>query len=90
MLRAIDSKKADLGVTGYGLSVTTMEEVFLRISEGDSLPPSSIPVVRLTIPRSAFHTSSMLSQVTIDIVQACMAGRLRQACLFFVVCSAIG
>lgn len=46
MLKAIDSKKTELGVTGYGLSVTTMEEVFLRISEGSSSPASSIPVVR--------------------------------------------
>ena len=50
MLRVIDSRKADLGVTGYGLSVTTMEEVFLRISEGNNPTSSSIPVVRIAIP----------------------------------------
>ena len=52
MLKEIDTGKAEMGVTGYGLSVTTMEEVFLRISEGNAPEPSNVPVVRCLERRS--------------------------------------
>lgn len=32
LLRELDSEKKPLGVRSYGLSVTTMEEVFLNVS----------------------------------------------------------
>ena len=30
MFEELDKKKADLGISGYGCSITTMEEVFIR------------------------------------------------------------
>ena len=33
LLRELDREKATLGVRSYGLSVTTMEEVFLNVSQ---------------------------------------------------------
>lgn len=42
MFREIDGRKAELGVAGYGVSVTTLEEVFLRVGHGSEEPfPSS-------------------------------------------------
>ncbi|CBJ29591.1 conserved unknown protein [Ectocarpus siliculosus] len=42
MFREIDFRKEQLGVAGYGVSVTTLEEVFLRVGHGAemSLPSS--------------------------------------------------
>ncbi len=54
MLRDIESQKSSLGVTAYGLSVTTMEEVFLRISEGSNPEPSSITMVSISFFPSLF------------------------------------
>ncbi|KAK9828547.1 hypothetical protein WJX72_000707 [[Myrmecia] bisecta] len=34
LLRELDERKAELGIQGYGLAVTTLEEVFLRVSAG--------------------------------------------------------
>lgn len=34
LLRTLDVRKGELGVEYYGLSVTTLEEVFLKVSEG--------------------------------------------------------
>jgi len=28
------ARKADLGISGFGVSVTTMEEVFIKVGEG--------------------------------------------------------
>ncbi|CAM9424100.1 unnamed protein product, partial [Ectocarpus fasciculatus] len=42
MFREIDSRRDQLGVAGYGVSVTTLEEVFLRVGHGAEMPqPSS-------------------------------------------------
>lgn len=42
MFREIDSRREQLGVAGYGVSVTTLEEVFLRVGHGAEMPlPSS-------------------------------------------------
>ena len=30
----LETRKSDLGIAGYGASVTTMEEVFLKVGEG--------------------------------------------------------
>lgn len=32
LLRALDSSKGEMGIRSYGISVTTMEEVFLHVS----------------------------------------------------------
>lgn len=59
MFREMDGRKAELGVAGYGVSVTTLEEVFLRVGHGSEEPfPSSDPKnansssVHGTIPRT--------------------------------------
>jgi hypothetical protein len=31
MLRQIDAQRAQIGIENYGISVTTMEEVFLKV-----------------------------------------------------------
>ena len=33
MIYAFAANKNDLGITGFGISVTTMEEVFLKVKE---------------------------------------------------------
>lgn len=38
MFREIDRRKSELGVAGYGVSVTTLEEVFLRVGHGSEEP----------------------------------------------------
>lgn len=44
MFREIDRRKGELGVAGYGVSVTTLEEVFLRVGHGSEEPfPSGDP-----------------------------------------------
>lgn len=57
MFREIDRRKAELGVAGYGVSVTTLEEVFLRVGHGSEEPfPSGDPAnsssMHGTIPRT--------------------------------------
>lgn len=43
MFANLDSQKSQLKIHSYGISITTLEEVFLRVSEMNSLekPPSS-------------------------------------------------
>lgn len=41
MFREIDARKEELDVAGYGVSVTTLEEVFLRVGHGSEEPLSS-------------------------------------------------
>lgn len=43
LLRELEAKRQPLGVDSYGLSVTTLEEVFLRVTEGagEKLPKES-------------------------------------------------
>lgn len=57
MFREIDRRKSELGVAGYGVSVTTLEEVFLRVGHGSEEPfPSGDPAnsssMHGTIPRT--------------------------------------
>lgn len=33
LLRALEAQRRQLGVSSYGMSVTTLEEVFLRVSQ---------------------------------------------------------
>jgi len=40
LLRELESKKAELGVSSYSLGVTTLEEVFIRVTEGTVEIPS--------------------------------------------------
>ena len=35
LLSELDSRAAELGVASYGISVTTLEEVFLKVGHGD-------------------------------------------------------
>ena len=30
----LSARKSDLGIAGFGISVTTMEEVFMKVGEG--------------------------------------------------------
>ena len=39
LLRELESAKAELGVSGYGLSETTLEEVFLTVTSQGKEPP---------------------------------------------------
>lgn len=53
MFREIDARKEELDVAGYGVSVTTLEEVFLRVGHGseEPLPGSELGVERV-VPRT--------------------------------------
>ena len=35
MFNEIDTKKQELGIETYGISITTLEEVFLKVAEQD-------------------------------------------------------
>ncbi|CAM9094590.1 unnamed protein product, partial [Laminaria digitata] len=60
MFREMDARKEELGVAGYGVSVTTLEEVFLRVGHGseelpdqdplsnEGIPPARLPSVELS------------------------------------------
>ncbi|CAN0579737.1 unnamed protein product, partial [Ectocarpus sp. 12 AP-2014] len=62
MFREIDSRKEQLGVAGYGVSVTTLEEVFLRVGHGAEMPlPSSDSGVGNTAISSPTRPSVELS-----------------------------
>lgn len=53
MFREIDVRKEELDVAGYGVSVTTLEEVFLRVGHGSEEPlPSSQAGAERAIPRA--------------------------------------
>ena len=41
MFRDIDSRKSSLGIAEYGISVTTLEEVFIRVDRHDYTPESA-------------------------------------------------
>lgn len=62
MFREIDARKEELDVAGYGVSVTTLEEVFLRVGHGSgepfsssesgvetAIPPTRLPSVELSL-----------------------------------------
>ena len=34
LLSFLPARKADLGISSFGISVTTMEEVFIRVGQG--------------------------------------------------------
>ncbi|CAN0295273.1 unnamed protein product, partial [Ectocarpus sp. 13 AM-2016] len=62
MFREIDARKEQLGVAGYGVSVTTLEEVFLRVGHGAEMPlPSSDSDVGNTAISSPTRPSVELS-----------------------------
>ncbi|CAM9341769.1 unnamed protein product, partial [Choristocarpus tenellus] len=53
MFNAIDRKKEELGVAGYGVSVTTLEEVFLRVGHGTDqtqTPCQDEPILSSRLP----------------------------------------
>ncbi|CAM9759620.1 unnamed protein product, partial [Discosporangium mesarthrocarpum] len=69
MFNAMDARKEELGVAGYGVSVTTLEEVFLRVGHGtdqthsnnldEPIPSARLPSVDAldNLPRETSHAS---------------------------------
>lgn len=53
LLRAVEDRKDDLGVLSYGLTCTTLEEVFLAASKGST--PHQDPDKEPTSPANDTH-----------------------------------
>jgi hypothetical protein len=53
LLRRLDAEGPHLGVSSYGLSVTTLEEVFLRITE--QVGAAGVVVVVVDLPYGGFE-----------------------------------
>ncbi|ETO31060.1 ATP-binding cassette sub-family A member 3 isoform 2, partial [Reticulomyxa filosa] len=72
MLEALDAKKKDLRITGYGVSVTTLEEVFMKIGEdfGDidketgTVLPNRTSILKQGFARKTSHASSIQERET--------------------------
>ena len=60
MLTHLEQEKEALGVGGYGMSITSMEEVFLRLAQGDDALRAS-DLAEETQSASSFHTASYSS-----------------------------
>lgn len=77
MLQAIEEQQRQVGIDDYGLSVTTMEEVFLRVRAGTS------PTPRLahTRTRPCGHTlpTAFLHSLSFPFAHSRTPTRLRRA-----------
>ncbi|CAM9216529.1 unnamed protein product, partial [Ectocarpus fasciculatus] len=62
MLTEIDSRKTELGVNSYGLSVTTLEEVFLRVANGTADVASRKEMAGIALKRQSSHSSTMKAE----------------------------
>ncbi|CAM9216451.1 unnamed protein product [Ectocarpus fasciculatus] len=64
MLTEIDSRKTELGVNSYGLSVTTLEEVFLRVANGTADVESRKEIAGISMMRQSSYSSTMMEAAT--------------------------
>ncbi|CAM9405596.1 unnamed protein product, partial [Scytosiphon promiscuus] len=64
MLTEIDRRKAELHVNSYGLSVTTLEEVFLRVANGTADVASRKEIASIALQRQSSQSSAMMEAAT--------------------------
>ena len=60
LFRDVDKRKAELGVQSYGLSVTTLEEVFHNVSSGAFLPSGDSSTQSDDVPRKTVDTFEVI------------------------------
>ncbi|CAN0021601.1 unnamed protein product [Pylaiella littoralis] len=64
MLTEIDDRRAELGINSYGLSVTTLEEVFLRVANGTADVAARKEIASITLQRQNSQSSTMMEAAT--------------------------
>eukprot|EP00903_Cladosiphon_okamuranus_P008962 g8576.t1 len=64
MLTEIDDRKAELGIDSYGVSVTTLEEVFLRVANGTADVEARKEIASITMQRQSSYSSAMMDAAT--------------------------
>eukprot|EP00903_Cladosiphon_okamuranus_P016293 g15025.t1 len=74
MLTEIDSRKAELGVDCYGLSVTTLEEVFLRVANGTADVTARKEIVGIALQRQSSQSGTMMEVATAKMNAALLEG----------------
>ncbi|CAM9541397.1 unnamed protein product [Ascophyllum nodosum] len=58
MLTELDARKAELGITSYGMSVTTLEEVFLRVANGTADVEARKNLANISLKRQSSLSST--------------------------------
>uniref|UniRef100_A0ABM5EM12 Phospholipid-transporting ATPase ABCA1-like isoform X1 n=1 Tax=Pogona vitticeps TaxID=103695 RepID=A0ABM5EM12_9SAUR len=66
LFRELDAHLNELGVSGYGISDTSLEEIFLKVAEDTRVDsPGSPPTLRTSTPASAYTLRTLVEEVEV-------------------------